>query len=551
MEGIKRTLLVIASIFVAIVLVLAGFYYVSTWKPSINARRGVSGPQLVVKSLFYPGSTAFSQSLAANSFSSLSSNVSVSVFSVVPDSLLTSSQYNGRTVNLSSYSVTNNPFDIELFSGISGSNGTLYGYLNSSFYGIETQWRGLLSNVHDQVSLSIHASLTRMLNNSIYVYNYYNNIQYSPFVNNTVFHASVFFNLSNPSYVIGTNTSAAADRSVNPYTVAVPQSTVYPCNGPAPTSYDLINETTVTGPLPISIANMTTGNSTSYADMAASYTASTMELSFNSASTDINDSSAAMSTTPSFNGTNNQFTTTQASIAAFPNTTTYPNTSFVMIYVPNATYRITNILEVNVVYIPSQHECYNVYGPIYSDGKITNIPSIEFLAEPVPSAIGAIFHRALGTKLITNESVAVGHSAQLTNMESMATGWSNAQDAFNKALAVASAFSAALGTGLAIADALDFIPDVGPAAGVAETLNALATAVGDITTVLSLMNSISFSSTYAQSIQTVSSTNDALPGQNGNLLYMALYEFSLSDSITINGTAYSPNMPLPYIVCSS
>ena len=463
----------------------------------------------------------------------------------------------GKTVNLTTYSVRSNLFDVELYRGMAGVNGLLYGTLNSSFYNIETQWRSILVNVKDNVSISIHASVTSLRNNSLYIYNYYNNIPYNPFRNNSLFHTTVSFNLTAPSYVFRLNnssvsqaTTVSSNRISNSQTVATPAATLYPCNGPAPTSYELLNETTVTGPLPVAMTNMSTASSISYADLAASYTVSTMELSFNSASTNVNQSSAVMSTSPSFNGTNSQFTTQQASIAAFPNTSTYPGTSFVMIYIPNVTCRVTNLLEVNTVYIPSEHECYNVYGPVFSDGKISNIATIEFLTEAVPSAIGSVFHQALKTTLITNDTVSVGHSLQLTDMESKAAGWSNAQDAYNKAIGIASAFSAALGTGLAVADALDFIPEVGAAAGIAETVNALATAVGDITTVLSLMNSISFSTTYTQSIQTISVTNDALPGYSGNSLYMALYEFSLSDTITINGTAYSPSMPLSYILSS-
>ncbi len=152
----------------------------------------------------------------------------------------------GKTVNLTTYSVRSNLFDVELYRGMAGVNGLLYGTLNSSFYNIETQWRSILVNVKDNVSISIHASVTSLQNNSLYIYNYYNNIPYNPFRNNSLFHTTVSFNLTAPSYVFRLNNSSVSQATTvssncisNSQTVATPAATLYPCNGPAPTSYEL------------------------------------------------------------------------------------------------------------------------------------------------------------------------------------------------------------------------------------------------------------------------------------------------------------------------
>ena len=114
----------------------------------------------------------------------------------------------GSTANFSAYvyfttanaSSTSN--EVLLYSGVS-RNGNIAGYLNDSFYSLADAWNSMLQSASDNVSLSLYAFYDNVSDGHLYVYSYYDNLPYNPFLNRPVsFTVGARFNLSMPDLVI-------------------------------------------------------------------------------------------------------------------------------------------------------------------------------------------------------------------------------------------------------------------------------------------------------------------------------------------------------------
>ena len=329
-KAIKFIMSKLLTVILAIVAVIAFSVPIAVYLHD-NGVQSNAGPEIQLNVHFIGGSVP---SIASQFNHYNYSNVSAAVFSPVPGSLNSSSSH-----NLSSLNQTSNPYELRLFEGNANSNGVVLGYLDNNFFNISKQWKEYASKGTENVSLSLLASYSYAKNGDFYVYTYYNNIPYNPFLQLTPglanrFNTSVYFNMQSPSAVIPLN-------STNIVNMTQPYVRIGGGGNNCNTQYTTVYDKTVSAPLPLMAGSLNLPSDTSMTYAFDQFSGS-LEFSFNSASRNTLESYVQTSASPSWSGTDSGFSATSASMYAYPTS----NENVSMIYMSGVSIHVvaTDIL---------------------------------------------------------------------------------------------------------------------------------------------------------------------------------------------------------------
>lgn len=454
------------------------------------------------------------------------SNVSVALFSPVPSSLENASL---STISLAGANLTDNPYEVMLAEGTS-ANGTLRVALGSEFSLIQTEWQSLVPR-GGNVSLTMYAQYIVPNGSSLQVWSYYDNVPYDPHAQISSLNATAFFDLTQPPLVL----------PVGPSAQAVGVQRIGGGGGcPTQTDYTLINSTTRTGPFPIGIAYLNDGSTTDVIVLSETFATQSMQFSFDSATTNSKESYVDASGTPSYSGPGATMTVTSVGTDA---TNSYGDVVG-LVYIPGTTLYVSNV-QVTYQYA-SGSSCAYVNGGIQTTVEVTQISDAnnDLYAEATDwtGAVGAIleyFH----LENLKSGVFAAGTGFTLSDWMATDTEYNNAKDAMNQVLGIASAFDASLTIAFLVIDAADIFGPAGEAASVPVEMDALANALGLAVYIASAFDTLSFSTTYTQSMQVIGVTN-VEQGPSPASLTMTAYTSTYSTYLDIGGTTYTAYMPL-------
>ncbi len=473
------------------------------------------------------------------------SNVSVSVFSIVPDSM-----FSGRGVNLSSANQTNNSYQVLLFAGKADSNGEVSGHLNSIFYHIVNEWRQILKGRNATVSLQIVSSLTIRNRGYLYVYDYWNNIPFNPFnasfsgamISPAKLHSALFFNLSSPSEVINMSTSSTIqpDRQAGPGTC------------PTGTTYDTLYTNTPETIMPLmgGILDTSTYNASfgeSSVDYSTTQISSSATFAFNSLTSQQTKGFIAQSTESSWQGSN-------ASIQVIGGPGSglrlfLPNDNMSLVYIPK-TY--VHIWEYREYYTYTDgSNCAIIDVGTFTDLSVSYVQNSEF------SSMSSYFYQLKASPFWKNvmnniskaelSSVTIPPQDNLNNWAyaQSDTSYSNAADTLHMLEGLTGTILAGIGLGLTIATALSVIPVVGTAAQAVNDVNAALAVAGLVLAEVSALSSISVTSLVSTYFNEVSIHNNPTSGQSGTDLTVNSYGAVEPTEFQDGSTTVSFNAPFP------
>ena len=473
------------------------------------------------------------------------SNVSMSVFSIVPDSM-----FSGMEVNLSSANQTNNSYQVLLFTGKANSNGEVSGHLNSVFYHIVNEWRQILKGRNVTVSLQIVSSLTIRNSGYLYVYNYWNNIPFNPL--NTSFsgamispaklHSSLYFNLSSPSAVINmaTNSVIQPDRLAGPGTcpTGTTYSTLYV--NTTPTIMPLMG-----GILHTSAYNTSFGNSS--VDYSTTQVSSSATFAFNSLTSQQTKGFIAQSTQSSWEGSN-----TSLQVIGGPGSGLrlfFPNDNMSLVYIPR-TYIHTWEYTEYYTYTDGSN-CAIIMVGTFTDLSVSYIQNSEF------SSMSSYFYQLKATPFWENvlnniskselSSVAIPPQYNLNSWDyaQSDTSYSNAADTLHTLEGLTGTIMAGIGLGLTIATVLSVVPVAGTAAEAVSDVNDALAVAGLVLAEVSALSSISVTSLVSTYFSEVSIHNNPTSGQTGTDLTVNSYAASELTEFQDGSTSVSFNAPFP------
>jgi len=327
----RRSYIKIASVIAAAILISVSLAYLYTSTSNTSNPHSISfGPRIIIS---YPGNVS-----EANN-----TTVQVQIFSVVPHNVGS----NPRFVSLSGMNASNNSDFVQLLN-VTLVNNTTETFLSPVFNTIVSDWSRILSGYSGTTmpALTIEATKTVLSGNKTYVYDYYNNIPYSPSairmvsLNGTGIDSSSFGGWFN-----NTGVSTGSYSTLNFPNLSFNQSLVFPSlptdvfnntvynhsaggitgNAMLPDSSDIYytypvdtvdqgtTTTSINGVLPIIAIHMgrETANGSSFVDLGASVTANNDTIGINSAQVGISASGAVtsqMSTSPSYEYVANLYT---------------------------------------------------------------------------------------------------------------------------------------------------------------------------------------------------------------------------------------------------
>lgn len=441
---------------------------------------------------------------------------------------------------ISNLNQTNNAFEVILFQKSVYNNDTLRGLMNPLINTIFEEWKSIASKNTLNVSLTLYSDYIIQTNDTLYVYQYFDNIPYSLDRLPNQFNATSYFDLSHPSFTFKIGSSS----NIQPQLTCAP-------NTNCQTTTTIVNQTTITGPLPLMVAAI---NNTSQSYLAYDFASlqGSIELSFTSASASSSNKPAysitEISTQPSWSGTDNNFSYVNIPAAAYP--TNLANIS--MIYIPDVTY---NAVELRTDYYALQGTCYVYLGSVYSTSiSVVSIvnnnfnPKINYLRNLANSPY---WFQVINSISFTNTytiNLAPNSYIDYVTYTQYATGYTSVADALNTALNAVSIAVSSIGFGLAIADALSILPGAGTAADAISLINLSLAGVGLDLSIISAFSSIMYSTNAKLTFNSVGLSNLPNPYTDlSNNLIVYLYQATNQSFVVINGNTYYFNSPFTYI----
>ncbi|MHB1709429.1 MAG: hypothetical protein ACYCT2_08165 [Thermoplasmataceae archaeon] len=464
------------------------------------------------------------------------SNVSAAVFSPVPGSLNSGSPH-----NLSDLNQTSNPYELRLFEGKANSQGVVLGYLDSNFFNISKQWQEYASTGTVNVSLSLLASYSYAKNGEFYVYTYYNNIPYNPFLQFTPelahqFSSSIYFNLQTPSEVIPLNSTNMTQSDV----------TIGGSGESCNTQYTTVYDRTITAPMPLMAASLSLP-SNSELTYGFYQLSGPREFSFNSVSKNTLQRYVEASTSPSWDGTESGFSATSASSNALPRS----NENVSTIYIPGVS---IHIVSTDILYeYTDGANCSYVNGGTTTTVSLTGIssnfdPHLTFMSNVANSTYWYAVFNAMGMIRTSNVTLSPGQTASSQQFFADASGYTSAVDAESIGVNAAPVMVASLGVELAIGTAAEVIPGANSAAEAVDLVNDALSGASLTLAIMSAFSSISYLTGMSMTYGSINVGNAAMPGTSGNSLTVNTYQASTQSEIIVSGSVYTMNMPMAYIV---
>ncbi len=515
--------------------------------PPATQQIGSHGPEILIHAgLTGVGSAAYS---ASSSTPVNLSNISVAVFSPVPDSLSSTQGYNVTGLNQ-----TNNSYEVRLFQGQTNSTGVLEGFLGSEFYNIVKEWNSDKVNGTDAVSMMLYATYFYRAGNNIYSYYYYNNLPYDPLNPEYTdpgskisqpFNISFSIDLQGPVTVIPLNntTVAAAGSKFLPNTVIIPG----PC--PASVEYDTKYSQTRTVPLPLMAGDLNLPSNSEFTFGFSSFTGNNLEMSFNSATKNTMDNFAVMSSRYSWQGTDGSFSSLFGTSSANPS----ESKNLSMIYLPDV---YLHVVATQIYYLYTYGKnCRVVNGGISTSLTVTGVynsnfnPKISFLSNIANSPywyaiFDAMHHSSTGSK-----SLPANNTYSSWDFTGSATGYNSAASAEQTLENAVSVTFGALGAALAIGIAAGLIPGADSADSAVNEVAASLASASLTLAVLSAFSSIEWSATLDMTYNAIGIGNLVYSG-TGSTLNVEIFQSTIQTALSISGSTYSANMPLSYVIAT-
>ncbi|OWP56462.1 MAG: hypothetical protein B2I17_05165 [Thermoplasmatales archaeon B_DKE] len=498
-----------------------------------------SGPGIYVHVNFIQASS--SPDVVTQSGNYNYSNVSVGIFSPVPESLGNSNPHNISVMNQSA-----NPYEVRLFQGSANSNGLIQGYLNAEFFNISSQWQKYASRGTENVSLSMLASYVYASGGNFYVYTYYNNIPYDPFSpgynsgSDSHFNVSVYFDMGNPSEVIPLNSTTIVNMSIPDVRIGGSGDS---CN----TQYTTVYDKTISAPMPLMAASLDLP-SNSELNYGFNQFSGSLEFAFNSASKNTLQHYVDTSTSPSWSGTDGSFSATSASSNAYP--TSSENVS--SIYISGVS---IHVVATDILYeYTDGANCAYINGGTTTSVSVTGIssnnldPYEAFMSNVANSPYWYAIFNAMGMSQTGSVTLSPGQTIANQQFVASASGYTNAADAEAGAVNAASVMVASLGVELAIGTATGVIPGADSAVDAVALVNDALAGASLTLAIISAFSSISYSTSLSMTYSSINVGNQALGGTSGSSLTVNTYQSSTQSEIIVNGNVYTLNMPMTYVV---
>lgn len=520
----------------AVIAVLAFSIPVAVYLHDHQQQSG-TGPEIQLNVNFISGSIPS----VASQFNSYNySNVSAAVFSPVPGSL-----DSGSSHNLSGLNQTSNPYELRLFEGSANSNGVILGYFDKSFFNISKQWQEYASKGTENVSLSLLASYSYAKNGDFYVYTYYNNIPYNPFLQFTPglanrFNTSVYFNMQAPSAVIPLN-------STNIVNMTQPYVRIGGGGNNCNTQYTTVYDKTVSAPLPLMAGSLNLPSS-SELNYAFTQFSGSLEFSFNSASRNTLESYVQTSTSPSWSGTDSSFSASNGVMNALPKS----NGNVSTIYMSGVSIQV---VATDILYeYTDGSTCAYVDGGTTTTISVTGVgssnldPYVTFMSNIANSQYWYAIFGALGMSETGSRTLSPGQTMSNWQFDANAAGYTNAADAETGAVNAASVMVASLGVELAIGTAVGVIPGADSALDAVALVNDALAGASLTLAIISAFSTISYSTSLSMTYNGITIGNAAMPGTSGSSLTVNTYQAGTHSELIVSGSVYTMNMPMTYIV---
>ena len=352
-------------------------------------------------------------------------------------------------------------------------------------------------------------------------------------------------NLSKPWSVVPLNgTVMSSVQQAAPYRLPNPP----PCS-PGYT-YALINESTVTGDYPVSLAYLNDSSAVDEFNTAFLGIAGTFSVAFNSntlpPTTSVNQSTRVqMSSIPSATSNNDTIDYNPGAGAGAYN-------PYVMaeIYIPNVTMHVTNY-QVYYTYLGPGDQCETQNLGVQTTIKVASVGAFSNEQNPFyakinnQTSMGWFIQRAFGLHQLQQVTLPAGAAlSNTTVILDNATGWSSAASEEQTVVNGFSVFTALLGMAFTIMDAASAFEGASTAADVASGIEITNAALGLAAACAAAFSSISFSSTYHLAITSMILTN-VLTDQ-GNGFTVTFYQAEQNSTITLAGSTHNVNMPQTY-----
>lgn len=458
---------------------------------------------------------------------------SVQVYSFVPG------QSPATDVPLTGLNATNNSRQDLLFRGSTNYPGNLTGNLSTTFYYVDQLWRATLTPITRDVSLQVYVTLTvPQANGTNAVYLSWNNLPYDPRAPPSLFHVTADF-LAAPTFYAPT----VAGTALTP-------SELIGGGGCSGSVWQEVGSTWITdGILPLAIANVTEATVPTIVDYSFTQVSTTYQVSFNSNAVTYSNTSTGpitMSTDPSWtSGTLNVSATAQSSDANNGN----PYTPLTVIAFENVEMSIVKYQYATYEVVNGQCE-ENLSDQYMTSFQIEGMNSSGFTigALTLTQVFGAWWVHYETSPRVEAALLADNTSAKLYLWNDMTseTAYANAQTAYQGVVDASAWIISELGLALALDGVLGLLPGAGAAANAADLAGLMLSIAGLTDRILSAISGISFSTTTSTYFEDVE--YNIGPASQPASFWM--YEAGVPATITVQGSVYSPYMPIPYVIAT-
>ncbi len=507
----------VIALLVVVILVVAGLASVVTfgWGPFGRPPASTApGPGLYVN--FAPGTPA------------ATGTTTVQVFAYLP----ATQPY--LAANLTGLSALSNPYLDELFRGTSNASGNFSGNLSSAFFAVDSAWLASPTPLVTNVSLQMFATLNVLLNGTDEVYTYSNNLPFNPHAPPAAFRTTVTFS-SPPMFSVPGATSPAL----------VPASAGPPPGCQPGYYWAEVNQTNMpNSDLPLVTVNVggaPTGSTVAY---GLFYSSGTFEVSFNS-------NTAYSSAGPVLSGV--QMSSSPAASAT--------QTNFQQLFLTSDAINSPGLAPVSMIALTGVNLVATNYRYHYVSSTCSDTALDHWMTTLVPTGLtGSAF--VFGTPTLPDWFPQVmaseadwasfatvplpwgGAGFYLYQVMRNASGYSNAESAYQSDLGFLSALTTNIGIAIAASGALGLLPGDGGASAVAD-IALLAAVAGYTAKFLTMTNTVSYSTTERLSIE---SCNVDQPGVGADLSLTAHVNAQTAGTqLSLSSGTFYPDMPLTWV----
>ena len=306
------------AFFAAIIITASSFIIIYNYETSYaNSSKGLLVDINVSLSGIPTDASTYLSNYTESGFNYNLSNASVTLLSANPDWILTGGNLGHKNIT---YNLSSNPYIQDVFNGRSNSKGIVNGYVNNTIQQIAKSWRNVIQSGGYNVTVTEEATYSYIRNGTLYGFNYFNNIEYSPFnpmfnslssykfyngISPLIFKSTLHFNLSKPDFVKKINVSNVLNtlKEKNFRQIGGGGGNTGNTNPCTPSVVDKnIKINTWTGILPLLYSSMRLPSNSLFS-MFSTYASANMTLKFNSAQHTQGEYGTFQSTTSSYSAT--------------------------------------------------------------------------------------------------------------------------------------------------------------------------------------------------------------------------------------------------------